>query len=109
MALLWLWHRLATVAPIGSLAWEPPYTVGVALKKQTNKKKKRIRRKERNKERARMKPVWCWIGNRNVIITYIFLYLHVDIHRNKYGYVYECVRLPLCISILSSQKAMTTQ
>ena len=32
-ALLWLWYRLATIAPIRPLAWEPPYTVGVALKK----------------------------------------------------------------------------
>ena len=25
LALLWLWHRLAAMAPIGPLAWEPPY------------------------------------------------------------------------------------
>ena len=31
-ALLWLWHRQATVAPIGPLAWEPPYAAGMALK-----------------------------------------------------------------------------
>ena len=31
-ALLWLWYRLAAVAPIWPLAWEPPYAVGVALK-----------------------------------------------------------------------------
>ena len=36
--LLWLWHRLAAIAPIGSLAWEPPYAVGVALKRQKDKK-----------------------------------------------------------------------
>ena len=38
---LWLWHRLAAVALIGPLAWEPPYAVGVAIKKakQTNQKK----------------------------------------------------------------------
>ena len=34
---LQLWHRLATVAPIGPLAWEPPYAVGVALKTQKDK------------------------------------------------------------------------
>ena len=28
-----LWHRLV-VAPIGHLAWEPPYASGVALKRQ---------------------------------------------------------------------------
>ena len=37
--LLWLWYRLAATAPIGPLAWVPPYAAGVALKrqKQTNK------------------------------------------------------------------------
>ena len=38
-ALLWLW--LAAVALIGPLTWESPYAAGVALKKQTNKKKTR--------------------------------------------------------------------
>ena len=34
LALLWLWRsRLAAIAPIGPLAWEPPYAVGVALKR----------------------------------------------------------------------------
>ena len=32
-ALLWLWRRPVAVAPIGPLAWEPPYAMGVALKK----------------------------------------------------------------------------
>ena len=39
--LLWLWHRLTATAPIGPLAWKPPYAAGVALKrqnKQTTKK-----------------------------------------------------------------------
>ena len=29
-ALLWLWRRLAATAPIGPLAWEPPYATGAA-------------------------------------------------------------------------------
>ena len=33
--LLWLWHRLAAIAPILPLAWEPPYAVGVVLKTYT--------------------------------------------------------------------------
>ena len=40
--LLWLWCRPVATAPIGSLAWEPPYAAGAApekAKKQTNKKK----------------------------------------------------------------------
>ena len=28
-----LWHRPAATAPIRPLAWEPPYAMGVALKK----------------------------------------------------------------------------
>ena len=32
--LLWLWRRPAAAAPIGSLAWEPPYAVDTALKKK---------------------------------------------------------------------------
>ena len=40
--LLWLWCRLAAVAPIQPLARELPYAAGAALEtnKQTNKKKK---------------------------------------------------------------------
>ena len=43
-----LWCRLAATAPIGSLAWEPPYATGVTLK---SKKKKKERKKTRRKER----------------------------------------------------------
>ena len=38
LALLWFWYRLAAVAPIGPLAWEPRYAAGVALKKTKKKK-----------------------------------------------------------------------
>ena len=40
-ALLWLWCRPAAVSLIRLLAWELPYAVGVALKKQKKKKKKK--------------------------------------------------------------------
>ena len=40
LVLLWLWRRLATIALIGPLAWEPPYAAGVALKNKTKQKKK---------------------------------------------------------------------
>ena len=36
LALLGLWCRLAAVAMIQPLAWEPPYAVGAALKKKKN-------------------------------------------------------------------------
>ena len=41
LVLLWLWCRLAGVAPIRPLAWEPPYAMGVALKWQKRQKKKK--------------------------------------------------------------------
>ena len=36
-ALLWLWGRPVATAPIGPLAWEPPYAAGTALKRQKKK------------------------------------------------------------------------
>ena len=35
--LLWLWCRLAAVALIQPLAWEPPYATGAALEKAKRK------------------------------------------------------------------------
>ena len=37
MVLLWLWCRLAAVSPLGPLASEPPYAMGVALKSRKKK------------------------------------------------------------------------
>ena len=37
--LLWLWHRLAATAPNGLLAWELPYALDSALKRQKDHKK----------------------------------------------------------------------
>ena len=36
LALLWLWGRLAAVAPIWPLAWELPYAAGASLKRKNN-------------------------------------------------------------------------
>ena len=41
LALVWLWCRPAATALIRSLAWEPPYAAGAAIKKDQKKKKKR--------------------------------------------------------------------
>ena len=40
--LLWLWQRLAAVAPIGSLALELPNATGVALKSKKKKKNQKV-------------------------------------------------------------------
>ena len=51
LAWLWLWCRLAAAAPIRSLAWEPPYAAGTALKrqKQTDKTNKQTNKKQTKK------------------------------------------------------------
>ena len=40
LVLLWLWCRLAAVALIRFLDWEPPFATAVALKKKKKKKSK---------------------------------------------------------------------
>ena len=47
---LWLWCRLAAAAPTGPLAWEPPYAVGSALKRQIDKKLKKKKLKKNFKK-----------------------------------------------------------
>ena len=42
LVLLWLWYRVAAVAPIRPLAWEAPYASGGATKKKGKKKKKNL-------------------------------------------------------------------
>ena len=37
LALLWLWHGPAAVAPIRPLAWDAPYAVHTVLKRKTKK------------------------------------------------------------------------
>ena len=37
--LLWLWHRPPAAALMWPLAWEPPYAMGTALKRQKDQKK----------------------------------------------------------------------
>ena len=38
------WHRPAATAPIWPLAWEPPYAMGAALKRQKQNKTKQNKR-----------------------------------------------------------------
>ena len=48
LALLWLWCRLAT--PIRPLAWEPPYAMGAALKRQKKEKKRKDKKRTTTKK-----------------------------------------------------------
>ena len=42
--LLWLWRRPVATAPIGPLAWEPPYAEGAAQRNSKKKTKKKMLR-----------------------------------------------------------------
>ena len=39
LTLLWLWRRPVATVPVGPLAWELPYAVGVALRDKRAKKR----------------------------------------------------------------------
>ena len=54
LALLRLWRRPAATAPSGSLAWEPPYTAGAALKRQ-----KQNKNKNKTSKKQRWEHQWC--------------------------------------------------
>ena len=58
LELLWLWYRLAAVAPIRPLAWELPYAMGVALKIKRKKKRK----KKKNLTQVKMSTSHCCVG-----------------------------------------------
>ena len=54
-ALLWLWGRPVAIAPIGPLAWEPPYAAGAAQEiatitttTTTTKDKRQKKKKKKN-------------------------------------------------------------
>ena len=64
VALLWLWHRPAATAPIRPLAWEPPYTAGMALEKT---KKKKEKRKKKNKFHIRFIYIFMEINQYNIL------------------------------------------
>ena len=59
LELLWLWCRLAT-ALTGPLAWEPPYAVGVALKRQKQTKNTARWDPHRNMGKRYLQTVHKW-------------------------------------------------
>ena len=56
LALLCLWCRPAAAAPIGPLAWEPPYAAGVALKKSKKKPKNKQTKKPKQQQQQQKTP-----------------------------------------------------
>ena len=54
---LWLWHRLVATAPIGPLAWEPPYAARAAQEKAKRQKKKKKKKKKKRLKKIRPKKI----------------------------------------------------
>ena len=54
-ALLWLWCRLAAIAQVGPLAWEPLCAAGAALKSKKKKKKKKTKWGKKKKKKKKKK------------------------------------------------------
>ena len=60
LALLWLWCRPEATAPIRTLAWEFPYAVDAALKRQKNKNKKERERRGGVKDDSQVSGLNGW-------------------------------------------------
>ena len=60
LAPLWLWCRLAAIAPIRPLAWEPSYAAGAAPGQKTKKKKKKEEEEKRKKAKVKAVTYSTW-------------------------------------------------
>ena len=57
--LVLLWLCLAAAALIGCLAWEPPYTVGLVLKRRKKERERERERERENKTKSREQLPSC--------------------------------------------------
>ena len=81
LVLLWLWCRPAATAPIWPLGWEPPYSVGAALKK--DKKKKKKKRSRDKKKNLFCNCMWWWMLPKcipAIISRYKYISNHYVVH-----------------------------
>ena len=67
---LWLWRRPAATVPIGPLAWEPPYAVGVAIEK-TKKKKGNVRKRM---------CVYIYMYMYIYVCACVYIYMHIYVY-----------------------------
>ena len=58
---LWLWCRPKATTPIGPLAWEIPYAVGVAMKSKRKKKKEKKERKYFGLKKKKINDCLCFL------------------------------------------------
>ena len=74
-ALLWLWCRPATTAPMRPLAWEPPHAEGAALKK---KKTKKNHKKNPSRSKRHMKSIQHDLGLFCVNLPHYFMAMSLE-------------------------------
>ena len=53
LALLWLWCRPAAAVQIQFLAWELPFAIGAALKRQKEKERERERKRKKGRKEGK--------------------------------------------------------
>ena len=92
LALLWLWCRPAATTLIRLLAWEPPYAVSVALKRQKTKTNKQTKNSHRNP---------CWVSmmfqtmNDQLLFLRTMEYIGEIMHIHRYQNIGHYVRKPV--------------
>ena len=80
LELLWLWHRPAATAPIRLQAWEPPYAMGAALKRQ---KKKKPTQEDALCPRPNIQLFFCnYLSAFPASVILAFSDLRMDVHRD---------------------------
>ena len=88
LVLLWFWCRLAAIAPIRPLAWEPPYAICLALKRQKKKKKKILKDGRWKSFEYQINPLLYHLLLFPIQVTNIFC--------QQYGNGLWCLCLPSC-------------
>ena len=74
--LLWLWCRLAVTALIRPLAWEFPYALGTALKKNTEENHTSCEHNQKKKKKKKKKLNNFEVAKINTIFYFTFLPPH---------------------------------
>ena len=75
LALLWLWCRLASAAPIRPLACKPSYAEDAARKKKKKKKERKKKGKHLKKTHPNSISSYLWVLGFGVTSFYVHLYI----------------------------------
>ena len=89
--LLWLWCRLAAVAPIRPLAWQLLYAMHEALKSKTNKQKTKKETKKRKQQQKNQ--ITATFGRVWPILFQFNLEIYLNIDKNYFPEIWRATAL----------------